>query len=87
MFHRFGLPTSRQAATRLYVNGEYYGVYLLTEEIRKELIAHLDDFSKQAEFPRSDRPMALKNLKIIAFVQDDATLEVLNAVQVDLEAK
>ena len=62
-------------------------VVVNAEEIRKELIAHLDDFSKQAEFPRSDRPMALKNLKIIAFVQDDATLEVLNAVQIDLEAK
>jgi len=56
------------------------------EEIRKELTKYLDDFARKEEpFPRADRPLALKNLKLIAFVQDDATREVLHAVQVSVE--
>jgi hypothetical protein len=58
-----------------------------TDDLRKELTKYLVEFTKEAEFPRSERPLALKNLKLIAFVQDDATGEVLNAVQIDLEAK
>lgn len=58
------------------------------EEVRKELTKYLDDFAKsEGEFPRSDRPLALKNLKLIAFIQNDATREVLTAVQVDVDAK
>ncbi|HKB02347.1 MAG TPA: hypothetical protein VKD90_09010 [Gemmataceae bacterium] len=39
-----------------------------------------------ADFTFSVRPMAMKNLKLVAFVQNDETNEVLQAVQVDLEA-
>ena len=42
---------------------------------------------RQGEFPRPDRPLALKNLKLVAFVQNDETREVLTAVQIDLEGK
>ena len=53
------------------------------EKIRKELIQSLDEFVKeQSEFPRPERPLALKNLKVVAFIQDDATNEVLNAPSV-----
>jgi spore coat protein CotH len=38
LFQRFGLPASREAHARLYINGEYLGLYLLTEEIRKEYL-------------------------------------------------
>jgi thiol-disulfide isomerase/thioredoxin len=63
-------------------------VVINADDIRKELAKSLDEFVKeQAEFPRPERPLALKNLKVVAFVQDDATNEVLNAVQIDLEAK
>jgi len=34
LWDRTGLPASREAFSRLYVNNEFYGVYLLTEEIR-----------------------------------------------------
>src|SRR5262245_52018862 len=34
LWDRTGLPASREAFCRLYVNNQYYGVYLLTEEIR-----------------------------------------------------
>jgi hypothetical protein len=63
-------------------------VVVNADDIRKELAKSLDEFAKeQADFPRPDRPLALKNLKVVAFIQDDATGEVLNAVQIDLEAK
>lgn len=58
------------------------------EAVRKELVKYLDDFAdKSAPFPRSDRPLALHNLKLVALVQNDANKEILHAVQVDLEAK
>lgn len=63
-------------------------VVVSADDIRKELAQSLDEFAKeQGEFPRTERPLALKNLKVVAFIQDDATNEVLNAVQIDLEAK
>ena len=56
------------------------------EEVRANLSKYLDDFAKEeGAFPRADRPLTLKNLKLVAFIQNDATKEVLQAVQVDLE--
>jgi hypothetical protein len=34
--------------------------------------------------PSKERPLALKNLAVVAFVQNDDTTEVLQAVQVDV---
>jgi len=36
LWDRTGLPASREAFVRLYVNNVYYGVYLLTEELRSD---------------------------------------------------
>jgi len=58
------------------------------DEVKQGLTKFLDEFAKeQAEFSKPDRPLALKNLKLVAYVQNDETGEVLNAVQVDVEAK
>jgi hypothetical protein len=58
------------------------------DDVRATLNKYLDDFAKQeGAFPRSDRPLALRNLKLVALVQNDATKEILNAVQVDLDGK
>lgn len=58
------------------------------DEIRQGLTKYLNEFAKnEAEFPRPDRPLALKNLKLVAFVQNDETGEVLNTTQIDLDAK
>ena len=55
------------------------------EEVRAGLAKYLDEFAKtESPFPRADRPLALKNLKLVAFVQNDATREVLHAVQIDV---
>ena len=58
------------------------------DAVRTTLTKYLDDFVKEeGPFPRADRPLALRNLKLVALVQNDATKEILHAVQVDLEAK
>jgi hypothetical protein len=55
------------------------------DALRSELTKYLDDFAKnESPFPRADRPLALRNLKLVALVQNDATKEILHAVQVDL---
>jgi hypothetical protein len=60
-------------------------------DVRAENNKALDEFAadlqkRGAEFNFSSRPMAMKDLKVVAFVQDDATMEVLQAVQVDVDA-
>ncbi|HJT75913.1 MAG TPA: hypothetical protein VJ739_01820 [Gemmataceae bacterium] len=56
------------------------------DELRQTLTKYLDEFAKAngAAFPT--RPLELKNLKVIAFVQNDKSKEVLQAVQVDVKA-
>jgi hypothetical protein len=61
------------------------------EDVRATNLKFLDDFTadlkKQgADFSFTNRPMALKNLHVVAFVQNDETNEVLQAVQVDVDA-
>jgi hypothetical protein len=54
-------------------------------ELRTSLTKYLDEFvEKNGPFPKPRRPMALKNLKVIALVQDDKTGEILQAAQVGL---
>jgi len=54
--------------------------------LRGKLNKYLDDYAKtEGEFPRADRPMALTNLKLVAFVQNDTTSEILQATQVSIE--
>jgi hypothetical protein len=53
-------------------------------EIRKGLSEYLDEKSASMSFPKPDRPMDMKNLHVIAFVQNDKTKEILQAVQMDV---
>lgn len=55
------------------------------DDLRKKLTSYLDEAAKDlGEFPSKDRPMDLKKLRLVAFVQNDATKEILQAVQVDV---
>ncbi len=56
------------------------------EGLRKSIAEYLESFSDQTGGLDEDRPLALKNLKVVAFVQDDTTREVLQAVQVEVPA-
>ena len=53
-------------------------------ELRKSLNDYLDLVNRQKPFPDSSRPMDLGHLKAVAFIQNDATKHVLQAVQVDV---
>jgi len=57
------------------------------DKIRVDIMKYLEEFAKEDEFPNADRPLALRNLAIVAFIQDDATGEVLQAAQVEIEGK
>jgi thiol-disulfide isomerase/thioredoxin len=65
-------------------SGEYTAQVDL-DQLRNRLTEYLDEFAKEEEFPRPDRPMNLKSLKVAAFVQDDDTNEVLQAALIDVK--
>ncbi len=54
------------------------------DQVRKGLQDYLKKANEDVPFPSKDRPLDLKNLRVVAFVQNDATREVLQAVQVDV---
>src|SRR4029077_13968139 len=54
------------------------------DDLRKKLNGYLDEAAKDLDFPNKDRPMELKKLRLVAFVQNDSTKEILQAVQADV---
>jgi hypothetical protein len=54
------------------------------DDVRKKLKKYLTEYEKAVPFPKEDKPLDLKKLRVVAFVQNDATREVLQAAQVDL---
>ncbi len=55
------------------------------EELRKSLSKYLDSAAKEEPFPDSQRPMRLRDLSVVAFIQNDATQEVVQAVHVPVK--
>ncbi|HEV3202987.1 MAG TPA: hypothetical protein VGY77_01330, partial [Gemmataceae bacterium] len=53
-------------------------------DLRKALAKYLEDFNKTNPFPNAKRPLDLKQLSIVAFVQNDKTKEILQAAQVEV---
>jgi len=58
-----------------------HAVVVDLEELRRNLTTYLDKTGKEEPFLDSQRPMRLRNLNVVAFIQNDATQEVLQAVQ------
>ena len=59
-------------------------------EIRKGLTKYLDDYvaeNPNRPFARPDRPMDMKDIRVIALVQNDKTGEIVQAMQIELEGK
>src|SRR5262249_2126260 len=57
-------------------------------KIRTGLTKYLDDYAaNERPFPQSARPLDMKDLKVIALVQNDKTGEILQAVQIDVDGK
>ena len=57
------------------------------DKLRADLGKYLEEFAKEDEFSNPDRPLALRNLRVVAFIQDDATGDVLQAAQVEVDEK
>jgi hypothetical protein len=56
------------------------------DELRGKLNEYLDEFaSTETEFPRPERPLSFKGLRVIAFIQDDAGNDVLQAAQAEVK--
>ncbi len=55
------------------------------DQLRDKLNEYLEEYSKDQEFPRPDRPLSLRKLRVVAFVQDDDTNEVLQAALVEVK--
>jgi hypothetical protein len=53
-------------------------------DLRADLTKYLDETAEKRPYPKPDRPMAMKHLKVIAFVQDDETGDILQAAMADL---
>lgn len=50
------------------------------EELRNNFNKYLDEVAKEDPFPDSQRPMRMRDLHVVAFVQNDMTGEILQAV-------
>ncbi len=53
--------------------------------LKRDIETYLSDFAKQHPFPTPLPEVALENLSVVAFVQDDANKHVLHAVSVPVE--
>ncbi|MGL6076588.1 MAG: hypothetical protein ACRC8S_20735 [Fimbriiglobus sp.] len=74
--------------TAITKKGQEVTATLDLDALREKLVKSLDEYAKaEGPFLRPDRPMALKNLKVVALLQNDATGEILQAKQIDLDAK
>ncbi|HEV3439714.1 MAG TPA: hypothetical protein VG122_20280 [Gemmata sp.] len=56
-------------------------------DVRKGLTKYLDDFAATRPFPKPERPMDLKSLRVIALVQNDKTKEIVQTLQIEIEGK
>ncbi len=53
--------------------------------LRKSLKEYLENYEKtEREFANPDKPLAFKNLRVIAMLQDDGTKDILHAVQLEV---
>jgi hypothetical protein len=57
------------------------------DDLRKTLGSYLDELTKKNEVSFPQRPMDFKGLKVVAFVQNDETGEVLQAAQADVRSE
>lgn len=54
-------------------------------DLRQSLTKYLDKAGKEQPFPDMQRPMRFRNLTVVAFIQNDATQQVLQATQVEVK--
>jgi hypothetical protein len=75
------------AGTALKTKDSTTTVKLDLGDLRKVLASHQKEFTTKARVPLPPGPLELKKLKVIAFVQDDDSKRVLQAVQAAVPTK
>lgn len=55
------------------------------KDLKAQLEAYLESSNNQRPYLDSERPLELKKLKVVAFLQNAETKEITNAAQIDLE--
>lgn len=62
-----------------------HAVSVNIDELRQKLATYLDNFARnESPFPDAQRPLRLRRLHVVAFVQNDQNNEVLQAVEVPI---
>jgi hypothetical protein len=56
-------------------------------DIRSGLDSYLTKFAEDKPFPQPGRPLEMKNLKVIALVQNDETREIVQAAEFEIEGQ
>jgi hypothetical protein len=56
-------------------------------DVRTGLTKYLDEFAENRPFPKADRPMDMKTLRVVALVQNDKTREIVQAALIEVEGK
>lgn len=54
-------------------------------ELKKELVDYLVKANEKRAFLDDERPLDLKNLKVVAFIQNDKSKEILQVAQIDIK--
>ena len=68
-----GLELKRKSSTQLLT--------VSLADVRKRIEEHLKQQAREQPFPSDERPLGLKGLKVVAFIQDDSTRQVLQSAQ------
>ena len=89
-FHHHVVRAMPGGADGVAVKGESFKHAATADlgEVRKGLAKYLDDYvaeNPNRPFPRPDRPMDMRAVRVIAMVQNDKTGEIAQAVQLEVE--
>lgn len=57
------------------------------ESVRQKQTEYLEKYAKDNPFPNKERPMEMKKLRLVAFIQNEDTKEVYQAAQIPVEGE
>ncbi len=85
-FHHYvvrAMPTGAEGVP-LPEKGKPYTATVDVNELRTKLAKYLDEHHTTRPFPNTDRPMEFKNFRVVAFIQDDKSKQIVQGTVVDL---
>lgn len=85
-FHHHVVRSLLGTGTGIAVKDMKDGKHIATQSVKAlqaDLKKYLDDYNATSPFPYPDRPLAIKGLTVVAIIQDDATGEILQAIQLE----